>query len=83
MTTKFMEVDGQPFEFGVCEFSFNQIEIGAEVSVVVRRKNALKLIAKYEHNTQAATCQLNGSIGQAGLYSWKFRSWWLGFREEA
>ena len=33
-----MVIDGQPFEFSVCEFAFNQIEIGAEVSVVVRGK---------------------------------------------
>ena len=68
VTTKFMEVDGQPFEFSVCEFSFNQIEIGAEVSVVVRGENALKLTVN-GNTTIGSNIQLNGSIGQAGIYS--------------
>ena len=68
VSSAFLEVENQTFEFGICEFAFNQIEIGPEVSVVVRGQNALKVTVNGDA-TIGSNILLNGSIGKSGIYS--------------
>ena len=68
MTTDYINVDGIPYGFGVCEFSFPELILGPEVSVVVRGSYALRL--KIDGDVSIATdFHLDGKTGINGIYS--------------
>ena len=65
---KYITVDGFPHGFGVCEFEFSKLELGPEVSVVIKGENTLRL--KINGDTKIGTnLTLNGKTGQYGIYS--------------
>ncbi|MEL0098833.1 MAG: hypothetical protein VW907_04690, partial [Opitutae bacterium] len=68
VTFNSITVDGFPYGYGECEFEFSEIELGPEVSVVIRGSNALRL--KISGDTTIGTdFRLDGKTGKYGIYS--------------
>ena len=61
-------VDGFPYGYRVCEFEFSRVELGKEVSVVVRGNNALRIKTPGDL-TIGTDFSLDGKTGKSGIYS--------------
>ena len=63
-----MDVIGQRYGYGVCEFSFLNFNLGSGVSVIVKGANALEI--KIDGNATIDTeFSLDGESGISGVYS--------------
>ena len=61
-------VDGRPYGYSVCEFSFSNLSIGPDVSVVVKGRNSLRLIVD-GNATIGTDIRLDGKSGKSEIYS--------------
>ena len=68
ITSTYLNVDGFPYGFGVCEFVFSSLHLGPEVSVVFQGGNSIRL--RIDGNATIGTdLILDGKSGKSGIYS--------------
>ncbi|MDG0963632.1 MAG: putative Ig domain-containing protein, partial [Opitutales bacterium] len=68
VSLSYLDASGKRFGYGVCTFTFSNIFIGNEVSVVVQGDNALEFVVNGNVSI-GTTISLNGKSGVQGVYS--------------